>query len=134
MGVTVSQLKRVHTAFFLVLVLFSFSALASVAMNGAGSTFINPVFKQWVSAYAKIAPDANFTYQSIGSLQGVDRLLSHDIDFAASDALLHLEQLFGGSISEGSSIAACWERKLWATGARKSPNVSIFSLLRYFII
>jgi phosphate transport system substrate-binding protein len=69
-----------------------YSAFASVSIDGAGSTLIYPVFTKWVDAYAKVEPGVRFTYQSV-SLQGVDRLLTHATDFAASEAPLHLEQM-----------------------------------------
>jgi phosphate transport system substrate-binding protein len=75
------------------LVGFAYSAVAAVSINGAGSTFIYPVFTKWMDAYSKMEPDVRFDYQSVGSLQGVDRLLTHSADFAASDAPLHLEQM-----------------------------------------
>ena len=77
----------------LVSLLMSSFALASVSMKGSGSTFIYPVLTKWVDAYGKVNPDTHITYQSVGSLQGVDGLLTHASDFAASDAPLHLEQM-----------------------------------------
>jgi len=62
-------------------------------MNGAGSTFIDPIFTKWTEAYSKVDSGVQVNYQAIGSLQGVEDLLSHSVDFAASDAPLHLEQL-----------------------------------------
>ena len=41
----------------------------------------------------KVEPGVRFNYQSVGSLQGVDQLLTHSADFAASDAPLHFEQM-----------------------------------------
>ena len=72
---------------------FASSAFAAITINGSGSTFIYPVFTKWADAYSSVEPGVSFNYQSIGSLQGVDRLLTHSGDFAASDAPLHLEQM-----------------------------------------
>lgn len=69
------------------------SVFAATTMNGAGSTFIDPIFAKWMEAYSKVDSDLELNYQAIGSLQSVEGLLSHSIDFAASDAPLHLEQL-----------------------------------------
>lgn len=88
-----SHLRKTRAALFVVLAIFASPAFASVSINGAGSTFIYPIFSKWADVYSKVAPDAHFTYQSVGSLQGVDQLLGHAIDFAASDAPLHLEQM-----------------------------------------
>lgn len=87
------HLKKSRAVLLLGFVILASSALASAAINGAGSTFIYPVFTKWTDAYAKVDPEAHITYQPIGSLQGVDRLLGHTTDFAASDAPLHLEQM-----------------------------------------
>jgi phosphate transport system substrate-binding protein len=70
-----------------------YSAFALVSIDGAGSTFVYPVFTKWADAYGKLNPGIRLNYQSIGSLQGVDGLLSHTIDFAASDAPIHLKQM-----------------------------------------
>ena len=72
---------------------FAYSAFAAVSINGAGSTFIYPVLTKWAEAYGRLEPSVRLNYESIGSLQGVDRLLTHSTDFAASDAPLHLEQM-----------------------------------------
>jgi phosphate transport system substrate-binding protein len=89
-----SPLRKIRAVLFIAVVIFASSAFASsISINGAGSTFIYPVFTKWADAYSKVAPNVRLDYQSVGSLQGVDRLLSHAIDFAASDAPLHLEQM-----------------------------------------
>ncbi|MGO9266852.1 MAG: phosphate ABC transporter substrate-binding protein PstS [Candidatus Binataceae bacterium] len=88
-----SYAGMVRTVVVAAIVGFAYSALASVSINGAGSTFIYPVFTKWSEAYRQVEPGVRFNYQSIGSLQGVDQLLSHSADFAASDAPLHLEQM-----------------------------------------
>ncbi len=88
-----SHAGKVRTIVVAALVSFAYSAFAAVSINGAGSTFIYPVFSKWAQVYGKVDPEAHFTYESVGSLQGVDRMLSHATDFAASDAPLHLEQM-----------------------------------------
>jgi phosphate transport system substrate-binding protein len=72
-----------------VLVGFAYTAFATVSINGAGSSFICPVFAKWAEAYGKLEPSVRLNYESVGSLQGVDRLLTRSTDFAASDAPLH---------------------------------------------
>jgi phosphate transport system substrate-binding protein len=75
------------------LVGFAYSAFAAVSINGAGSTFIYPVLTKWAETYGKLEPSVRLNYEAAGSLEGVDRLLTHSTDFAASDAPLHLEQM-----------------------------------------
>jgi phosphate transport system substrate-binding protein len=88
-----SYVTKTRVVLVAILIVFAYSAFASVSINGAGSTFIYPVFTKWAEAYGKLEPNVRFNYQSVGSLQGVDRLLTHSTDFAASDAPLHLEQM-----------------------------------------
>jgi len=88
-----SHLRKIRAVLFVIPIIVTSFAVASVSINGAGSTFIYPVFTKWAQVYGKVDPEAHFTYQSVGSLQGVDRLLGHATDFAASDAPLHLEQM-----------------------------------------
>jgi phosphate transport system substrate-binding protein len=68
------------------------AASAAVSMKAAGSTFIDPILVKWIAAYSKVDPTNRIGYEPIGSLEGVDLLLSHSIDFAASDAPWHLAQ------------------------------------------
>ncbi|MGO9602626.1 MAG: phosphate ABC transporter substrate-binding protein PstS, partial [Candidatus Binataceae bacterium] len=88
----VARLKLYFFAFVLVAVLAS-GAGATETIKGAGSTFIDPIFLKWTEVYSKVDPSVQINYESIGSLQGIDKLLSHSIDFAASDAPLRLTQL-----------------------------------------
>src|SRR5215831_14327858 len=55
-------------------------------INGAGSSFDNPAFLLWKDAYAKINPDVQINYQSVGSGAGIKQLLAQTVDFGASDA------------------------------------------------
>jgi phosphate transport system substrate-binding protein len=66
---------------------------ASETLNGAGSTFIDPIMQKWIGAYSSVDPNVRVTYQAVGSLQGLDELLSRKVDFAASDAPLRPQQL-----------------------------------------
>lgn len=76
-----------------VLLVRSSCTCASETLRGSGSTFIYPIFQKWAAAYRAVNGDLLLAYQPVGSLQGVDQLLSYSTDFAASDAPLHLEQL-----------------------------------------
>jgi phosphate transport system substrate-binding protein len=62
-------------------------------INGAGSSFDYPAFTLWFDAYAKIAPEVRFNYQSVGSGAGQKQLLAQTIDFGASDAPMSDEKL-----------------------------------------
>src|ERR1700683_2257285 len=62
-------------------------------LTGAGSTFDYPAFTKWFEAYAKIDPNVQFNYQSIGSGGGIKNLTSKTVDFGASDAPMKDEAL-----------------------------------------
>jgi phosphate transport system substrate-binding protein len=63
-------------------------ASAEIRLQGAGSTFINPIMQRWVSEYQKLHPQILIDYQSIGSGGGVKGFIDQTVDFAASDAQL----------------------------------------------
>lgn len=84
---------RLNLLGFAVILFLAPGAWATETMTAAGSTFIDPMFAKWTEDYSKVDPSIQINYESIGSLQGIDRLLSRSIDFAASDAPLRLTQL-----------------------------------------
>ncbi|MFL6334510.1 MAG: phosphate ABC transporter substrate-binding protein PstS [Pyrinomonadaceae bacterium] len=57
-----------------------------IKLQGAGSTFVNPLLQKWVSEYGKLKPDVKIDYQSIGSGGGIKQIKEQTIDFGASDA------------------------------------------------
>ena len=85
--------RKSYAILLLAIGLVSNSALAGENLTGAGSTFIDPIFEKWAEAYPKTDSSVEISYQSVGSLQGIDKLLSRSVDFAASDAPLALTQL-----------------------------------------
>jgi phosphate transport system substrate-binding protein len=78
-----------HTKKFIALALTGLVAVASASaqqlINGAGSSFDNPAFSAWISAYAAVDSSVHFNYQSVGSGAGVNQLLKQTVDFGASD-------------------------------------------------
>jgi phosphate transport system substrate-binding protein len=69
-------------------------------LNGAGSTFINPLFSKMFSEYAKSHTDVKVNYQSIGSGGGIKQLIAKTVDFAASDAPMKEDEIksAGGNV------------------------------------
>ncbi|NYF80144.1 phosphate ABC transporter substrate-binding protein PstS [Granulicella arctica] len=61
------------------------SSTSTVALNGAGSTFVYPVMSHWTDDYTQKHPDIQINYQSIGSGGGVEQVRSGTVDFGASD-------------------------------------------------
>lgn len=89
--------KRLVATSLLVTAAFSLSACKSstktIALSGAGSTFVNPVMTRWVSAYSQAHPNVQINYQSIGSGGGIEQVKNGTVDFGATDAPLTDAQL-----------------------------------------
>jgi phosphate transport system substrate-binding protein len=62
-------------------------------LQGAGSTFINPLMVQWSVHYEKSEAGCRIGYQSVGSGLGIKWLLNRKFDFACSDAPLTADQM-----------------------------------------
>src|SRR6478672_4688532 len=93
-------MKRLASSFsvvsLLTMIAMLFSPLASaqsITLNGAGSSFDNPLFSKAFAEYTKINPDVRVNYQSVGSGAGIKQLTEKTVDFGASDAPMTDEQL-----------------------------------------
>src|SRR5713101_9713180 len=62
-------------------------------LNGAGSTFVNPLFSKMFAAYPSAKCGLHVNYQSIGSGAGINDLLQGIVDFGATDAPMSDAQL-----------------------------------------
>jgi phosphate ABC transporter phosphate-binding protein len=62
-------------------------------IQGAGSTFVNPLMVHWSAHHEKTPSGCQVGYQSVGSGTGVRFLLEKRIDFACSEAPLSDDQL-----------------------------------------
>jgi phosphate transport system substrate-binding protein len=60
----------------------------SIQINGSGATFPDPIYKEWVYAYAYIDPSVAINYQAVGSGGGKKAIVDGTVDFAGSDSLL----------------------------------------------
>ena len=58
------------------------------AIKGAGATFPQPLYERWIGEYRAEHPEVSFTYQGVGSGEGVKRFLDGEVDFGASDAAM----------------------------------------------
>ena len=69
------------------------AGLSQAAMiNGAGSTFAEPIYSKWFSEYSKDNKGSTFNYQGIGSGGGIRQLIAGTVDFAGTDAPLTKEE------------------------------------------
>ena len=61
-------------------------------LNGAGSTFVDPMMQEWATLYNK-EKNIEVNYQSKGSGAGIAMITGKEVDFGCSDAPLNDEQL-----------------------------------------
>lgn len=61
-------------------------AAAQVTLNGAGATFPNIIYSDWMLTYSQAHPDVKLNYQSIGSGGGIRQFSDGTVDFGATDA------------------------------------------------
>src|SRR5262249_56063589 len=73
---------------------------SEILLNGAGSSFDNPLFTKAFSEYTKLHPNVKVNYQAVGSGAGIQQLTKGTVDFGATDLPLtddHIQQA-GGNI------------------------------------
>ena len=59
-----------------------------VSLYGAGATFPKLLYQRWIEAYQAQHPEVTFSYEGVGSGEGVRRFLAEEVDFGGSDAAL----------------------------------------------
>ena len=62
------------------------AAAAQVQLNGAGATFPNIIYQNWMLTYNQAHPDVKLNYQSIGSGGGIRQFSDGTVDFGGTDA------------------------------------------------
>ena len=68
---------------------------SSVALVGAGSTFVYPVMTRWTADFQAKNSNVQINYQSIGSGGGIQQVKAGTVDFGASDAPLSDDKMVG---------------------------------------
>src|SRR3989441_12795198 len=61
-------------------------AAAQVQLNGAGATFPNIIYSNWMLTYNQGHPAVKLNYQSIGSGGGIRQFSDGTVDFGGTDA------------------------------------------------
>jgi phosphate transport system substrate-binding protein len=61
-------------------------AATQVKLNGAGATFPNIIYQDWMLSYNRAHPEVQLNYQSIGSGGGIRQLSDGTVDFGGTDA------------------------------------------------
>lgn len=62
-------------------------------LNGAGATFPQPVYVEWIGAFQSIYSDVTINYQGVGSGAGIEQFSAETVDFGASDAFMKNEEI-----------------------------------------
>lgn len=62
-------------------------------ITGAGATFPEPLYQEWIRRYNKEQSEAHFVYEGGGSGEGVRRFIAETVDFGASDSAMSDEQI-----------------------------------------
>src|SRR3989440_10220692 len=70
----------------LALALAATPAAAQVPINGAGATFPNIIYQDWILTYSQTHSDVKLNYQSIGSGGGMRQFSDGTVDFGGTDA------------------------------------------------
>ena len=86
-------------------------AAAQVKLTGAGASFPNIIYQDWILTYNQAHPDVQLNYQSIGSGGGIRQFSDGTVDFGATDApmkdsaiaaingnVLHIPTVLGGDV------------------------------------
>lgn len=68
------------------LALLGTSAGAQVRINGAGATFPNIIYQNWILTYNQRFDNVELNYQSIGSGGGIRQFSDKTVDFGGTDA------------------------------------------------
>jgi phosphate transport system substrate-binding protein len=71
-------------------------ALASAALNGAGSTLVAPLMTNWIAGF-EAGGGTSVKYSPVGSGEGIKQISNGTVDFGASDAPMTAEQEAGCS-------------------------------------
>jgi phosphate transport system substrate-binding protein len=60
----------------------------SADLLGAGATFPEPLYLEWIGAYREVQSGVSINYQGVGSGGGVEQFIAQTTDFGGSDAFL----------------------------------------------
>ena len=101
-----TKLKSTALALLLAAFLMAVPVLCSaqVLINGAGASFPYPIYSKWFNEYAKLHPDIQINYQSIGSGGGIKQVTEGTVDFGATDGPMNDEQLQDFQKKRGISV------------------------------
>ncbi len=74
------------------------------SLNGAGATFPEPLYVEWIGEFQIANPDAKINYQGIGSGGGIEQFTKLTVDFGASDAPMKDEEITAAEQAGGAKV------------------------------
>ena len=79
-------MNRMTTAALALVAGAALPGAAQVQLTGAGATFPNIIYQNWILTYSQSYPDVKLNYQSIGSGGGIRQFSDGTVDFGGTDA------------------------------------------------
>lgn len=76
----------------------------SGSLNGAGATFPQPLYLEWIGAFTAENKGVKINYQGIGSGGGVQQFTQMTVDFGASDAPMKDEEVAAAEQASGAKV------------------------------
>jgi phosphate transport system substrate-binding protein len=76
----------------------------SASLNGAGATFPEPLYVEWIGESQAANPDVSINYQGIGSGGGIEQFTNMTVDFGASDAPMTDEEIAAAETASGAEV------------------------------
>lgn len=78
--------------------------MGPVSLNGAGATFPQPLYLEWIGAFTSKNKGIKINYQGIGSGGGIQQFTQMTVDFGASDAPMKDEEIAAAEQASGSTV------------------------------
>ena len=69
------------------------AAALKADLNGAGATFPQPVYLEWIGLFQQMESGVTINYQGVGSGAGIQQFTAQTVDFGASDAFMKPEEI-----------------------------------------
>lgn len=76
----------------------------SASLSGAGATFPEPLYVEWIGEFQIANPDVTINYQGIGSGGGIEQFTKLTVDFGASDAPMKDEEIAAAEAAGGAKV------------------------------
>lgn len=76
----------------------------AASLNGAGATFPEPLYVEWIGEFQAANPDVTVNYQGIGSGGGIEQFTKLTVDFGASDAPMKDEEVTAAETASGAKV------------------------------